>query len=447
MKPWFKKFKNDFKDKKVLIMGLGLLGKGIGTAKFFSQIGAQVTVTDLKSEAELKSSLSQLKGYKLNYVLGQHRKKDILDADLILRSPAVPLTSPFLQLAYKNNIPVEMDEALFFKYAPVKLVGVTGTRGKSTTTVLIYKALKSAGLPVFLGGNIAGVATLPLLEKVDKNDWLVAELSSWQLQGFEKIKKSPNIAVLTNIYQDHLNRYSSMTDYIDDKKIIYKYQNSKDYLVINKDLAVTRKLAVEAKSKVVFFSKNDIKDSLKKSIKLRGEHNLENIAAVLKVCSLFNLKPKVVNKVIFSFKGLEHRLQKVATINGVAYINDTTSTTPVAGIKALDSFPRRVVLIAGGNSKNLDIKMFVDKIVKKVKGVVLMDGTGTADFKNLIIQSGGRHLILGQFGDFKKAVLKAKEKAEPGDIVLLSPGFTSFGTFSNEFDRGNQFIKIVRSFK
>lgn len=444
MKPWFDKFKKDYNNKNVLILGLGLLGKGINNARFFVKVGANVTVTDLKNEKELAPSLKQLKGLKIKYVLGKHRKEDILKTDMVFRSPAVPLNSLFLKLAHKNNIPVWMDEALFFKYAPIKAVGITGTRGKSTTTVLIYKILKAAGLAVHIGGNISGVATLPLLEKIRKDDWLVAELSSWQLQGFEKIRKSPDIAVLTNIYEDHLNRYNSMADYINDKKIIFKYQKTKDHLITNKDLIITRELADKTKSKVLYFSKNDIKASLKSSIKLKGDHNLENVAAALKVIKLFNVKPDIFNKVVSTFKGIDYRLEKIATIKKVNYINDTTSTTPIAGIKALDTFQKGIILIAGGASKNLNMKLFAEKIVNQVKGVVLLKGTATAELKSLIIKNGGKDLILGEFDNLKKAVLVAKDKAKAGDVVLLSPGCASFGLFSNEFDRGDQFNKIVK---
>lgn len=447
MNRFFEKFKKDYQGKKVLVMGLGLLGRGVADAKFFAEIGAKVTVTDLRKKEELKFSLEKLRGLPIRYVLGRHQKEDFVQTDLILRNPAVSLDSPFLKLAKIHHIPVEMDEALFAKYAPVNLIGITGTRGKSTTTVLIYKILKSAGYPVWLGGNIKGKATLPLLKEIKENSWVVLELSSWQLQGFRKIKISPQIAVLTNIYEDHLNRYKNMSEYIADKKLIFEYQTANDFLIINKDLKITRELAKEAESKIVWFSKKDALLIWSTGIKIQGEHNQENIAAAMKVAEVLKIKPKVVQRVISSFRGLKYRLEKIATISGVDYINDTTSTTPIAAIKALQSFKRPLILITGGASKNLDMKDFALEIVKKTKGVILLEGTATRELQTLINKSGGEKLILGYFNKLNKALQLAKEKAIPGDIVLFSPGCASFGMFKNEFDRGEQFNKIVKSFK
>lgn len=445
MKPWLAKFKKDYQDKKVLIMGLGLLGRGVQDAAFFAQIGAKVTVTDLKTSSQLKPSLAKLKKFPLKYVLGKHRKKDILRADMILRNAAIPLNSPFLQIARENSIPIEMDESLFAQYAPVKMIGITGTRGKSTITMLVYQILKEAGFPVWLGGNVSGVATLPLLEKVNQDDFVVAELSSWQLQGFKKIKKSPYIAIISNIYEDHLNRYSSMKIYIEDKKAIFKYQTKNDYLILNDDSLAVKRLAKEAKSKIIWFSKKDF--PLNWQLKIKGEHNQSNTAAAIKAAEVIAVDKKIVKKVIESFIGLSQRLETITHINDVEYVNDTTSTTPAAGMAALNSFKKPIVLIAGGNSKNLEMSDFAQKISQKVKKVVFLKGTETDNLIELVKKFKGEKKIAGRFNNLKKAVLKAKSLANPGEVVLFSPGCTSFGMFSNEFDRGEQFNKIVKFLK
>ncbi len=328
MTSFLAKFIKDYKGKKVLIMGLGLQGRGVQDAVFFCDIGAKVTVTDLKTAEQLKPSLERLKNLPINYILGQHRKEDILQAEMILRNADVSLNSPFLALAKKHNIPVEMDEALFAKYAPVKLIGITGTRGKSTTTSLIYKIMQEAHLPVWLGGNMVGLATLPLLHKVKENNWVILELSSWQLQGFEEAKISPHISLITNIYEDHLNRYESMINYIGDKKNIFKYQENKDYLVLNEESVALQKMAAETKSQIRWFNRDEVPQAWQ--LKLKGEHNKSNVAAAIKVAEILGISQQVCQKVCEQFTGLPYRLETTATINEVEYVNDTTSTTPAA---------------------------------------------------------------------------------------------------------------------
>ena len=440
-----KRFIKDYKNKKVLIMGFGLQGRGVQDAIFFAEIGAKVLVTDLKTKKELIPSINQLKNLDVKMVLGQHRKKDILSADLILRNAAVPWNYPYLNLARKRKIAIEMDESLFARYAEVKIIGITGTRGKSTTTTLIFNILKNAGLSVYLGGNILGIATLPLLKKIKKNDILIAELSSWQLQGFGQNKISPYMAVMTNIYQDHLNHYSSMKSYIEDKKTIFKYQTKKDFLFLNYDDERLRKLAKQAKSQVVYYNKSDFPKNLK--LKIRGDHNKLNIVAALKVIEVLKVNKQVALKTIADFKGLPFRLETIANIKGVEYINDSTSTTPAAGIAALTSFSKPVLLIAGGSSKNLNMSLFAKMIAQKVKSVVFLKGEETNNLSNLVKKYGGKEKIIGTFPSIKDAVLEIKTLAKTGDAVLLSPGCASFGMFKNEFDRGKKFNQLISSFK
>lgn len=443
-KPWLNKFKKDFKNKKVLVMGLGLLGRGVQDAIFLCKIGACVTVTDLKSSTELASSLKKIKKYPIKLVLGKHLEKDFLQADCILRNAGVPFDSPFLKICRLHHKPIEMDESLFAKYAPVKIIGITGTRGKSTTTVLIYQILKASGCPVWLGGNVEGRVTLPLLAKINQNDLIVLELSSFQLQGFKEAEISPNIGVVTTIYEDHLNRYSSMQSYINDKKVIFQFQKPKDYLFLNKDFKQLKVFAREARSKVIWFSRNDFPKDWQ--LKIKGEHNRENCAAVIKIAQVLKISKKVTKRVIENFSGLAYRLQSIKNINRVEYINDTTSTTPASGIRALKALDKPIILLAGGASKNLSIAEFAKLISQKVKWVILLSGSGTEELRESIIHFGGGKKIRGLFTDFRKAVNQAKQIALPGEIILLSPGFASFGMFANEFDRGSKFNKIVNSF-
>ena len=440
-----KKFPN-YKGKKILIFGLGLLGRGVKDAIFFAERGAAVTVTDLKTKEQLKSSLEQLVAYPIKYTLGKHEEKDFLNADLIIRNAGVPRKSPFLKLAAKHKIPVDMDESLFAEYCPCPIIGITGTRGKSTTTNLIAKILKenweNAKRKIFVAGNLQGEATLPLIDQVTKNDLVILELSSWQLQGFEAKRISPHIAVFTNIFPDHLNYYKTMREYINDKKTIFQFQTKKDYCVINGENNYTKNIKLEVSSRIVSFYKKEVPKNW--PLKLVGEHNLENIAASLAVGKIFGLAKKQMAQSIETFNGLEHRLEFVAKIHDIVFVNDTTSTTPVAGIMALNSTKEPIILIAGGASKNLNLSEFAKTIVKKVKAVALLEGTATDELHKKISKYGGEHLIIGRFKDLEQAIKHAYSLSLPGDTLLFSPGCASFGLFANEFDRGIQFKKIVK---
>ncbi len=438
-----------FENKKILILGLGLLGRGLKDAIFFAEKKADVIVTDLKNFTELKTSLEQLKKYpNIKYTLGEHKEEDILNADLIIRNAGIPRNSQYLKLAFANKIKVDMDESLFAEYCPCPIIGITGTRGKSTTTTLIGQMLQkiwaSEKRKVYISGNLQGEATLPLLDKVTKNDLVILELSSWQLQGFGWKKISPQISVFTNIYPDHLNSYKNMRDYINDKKLIFQNQKKSDYCIINGENNYTKKIKDEIKSNTVLFYKKDVPKTWQ--LKVKGDHNLENISATLAVGKILGFKNTQMQKSIEEFTGIEHRLEYVDTINEIAFINDTTSTTPIAGNMAINSIDSPIILLAGGASKNLNLTSFAKNIAKKVKAVVLLEGSATDELEKKIIKYGGEKNLTGRFNDFKQAIDHAYGLALPGDTILLSPGCASFGMFINEFDRGEQFKKIVKQF-
>jgi len=438
----FERFKKDYQGKRVLVMGLGLLGGGVGVARFFSEIGAQVTVTDLKNKTELKPSLKKIKDLKVKLVLGRHEEKDFISHDLIIRNPAVPQSSPFLALARKKGVAVSMDTSLFAKFCSAPIIGVTGTRGKTTTATLIYELLQGSGKQTLLGGNVQGMAALSLLKKVRENSLVVLELSSWELQGFNQEKISPQIAVITNVYPDHLNRYQNMDKYIADKKVIFKYQTKRDFLVLNQENEETKKMADQTKSQVIWFKKADLPKEW--HLRLPGGHNLANAAAAYQVGRILKLYPQWMEPVFKTFKGVSGRLEKIAKIRDVKYINDTTSTTPEAVMSALDSFNNPIILIAGGADKNLSFDQLGAAISKKAKAVLLLKGTAIDKLTSSINESGGKKKILGCFDDLKKAVKAAQKKARPGEIILLSPGCASFGMFNNEYHRGDVFNQIVK---
>lgn len=433
----------DFKGKKVLIMGLGSIGKGLKDALFFCDMGAIVTVTDLKTEQELGNFIDDLKKYEnIKLHLGGHREIDFVENEIIVRNPDVRIDSPFLEIARCSGNRIIMDESFACTLTNANIIGVTGTRGKTTTTTLIYEILKNSGKDVYISGNVRGTATLPLLDKLTKDSFLVLELSSWQLQGFKDEKISPKYSIITNIYPDHLNRGGSMDDYVSDKKNIYKFQDKSGVLFLNEDIAdkYHAEFKNEASGKIIYFSKKDI---VNYKTKLLGNHNLENIAVARALCLELKVDEDIIRKTVEEFEAVEFRLQKIREINEVSFINDSASTAPIAGVKALESMSEKVLLICGGATKGLPLDEFVQTICKKAKLVALLSGTETSNIQEKMENFGGENLIIGVFDDFEKAIKTIYKKSEKGDTILLSPGCASFGMFKNEFDRGEKFNQIV----
>ncbi len=432
-----------FRGKRITVMGLGLLGRGLNDTLFLIRCGARVTVTDLKNEHELATSVERLRGLSVTLHLGGHIERDFIDADMILRNADVPRSSRFLKIAQDHGVPVEMDESLFCKHFQGKVVGITGTRGKTTTTMLSHKILSLHGYKTFLAGNILGQATLPLLEQAQPEDIVVLELSSWQLQGFHDAKLSPAASVFTNIYPDHLNRYSGMEEYINDKKAVYAYQNGADFCVFNGDQHESAALAKEAPARAEFFSVADVPDDW--NIKLPGAHNRQNVAAALNLCRNLGVPLEVIRRAVEEFRGVEHRLQWLGEKNGIGFINDSTSTTPVAGCAALNSVDaKRILLIAGGSDKKLDLSPFAREASIRAHKIALLNGNATDALLEGIASAGGEGKVLGPFDNLANAVESLFGGAQSGDVILLSPGCASFGMFKNEYHRGDTFIEIVR---
>jgi UDP-N-acetylmuramoylalanine--D-glutamate ligase len=432
---------SSFKNKKILIMGLGLHGGGVGVAKFFCKQKAKVLVTDLKTKKQLKESINKLNGLPIEYVLGKHREEDFLSADLIIKNPDVPLSSPYLKIAKQNNIEIETDVNLFFKFSKVFIIGVTGTKGKSTTVSLIYHLLKPKYKRLFLAGNI-GVSPLELLPKVKKGDIVVLELSSFEL---DDLNQSPNIAVITNIFKDHLNRYSGMSEYIESKKRIFKFQSKKDVLILNEDDFIVRQFENQASGKVFFFSPKTVNLN---GLNLFGEHNRANVSSAIKVAKLMKVSESSIKKSLATFNGVANRQEFVKEIKKVKYYNDTTATMPDATIVAIKSFSEKfphakLIFIMGGQDKELDYSQLIKEIKTKVGELVLLPGTASDKIKKGLINYFNLHEVFSM----KEAVKKAKKLAKPGEIVVLSPAAASFNLFKNEFDRGDQFVKFVKSIR
>ncbi|MBU2025163.1 MAG: UDP-N-acetylmuramoyl-L-alanine--D-glutamate ligase [Patescibacteria group bacterium] len=459
----------DLKNKKVTIMGLGLQGSGVSAAKFFYKQGAKIIITDIKPGERLKSSMEKLEKFKgIKYVLGQHRPEDFTKVNLVIKGPGVPGNSKYLEMARRNEVLIDTEAGVFFEMVKSPVVGVTGTRGKSTTTQLVYEIFKTAGQKALLGGNISNKPLLDILEQVKKNYWIVVELSSFQLEGIEQHKKSPKIAVVTNLMKDHLNRYDNTEDYHKAKETIVRYQTSDDYAVLNYDDEKLREWASRVKSKVWFFSMNrlggsrvvfvsegriwiKVKEEQEElielnKIKIIGKHRIYNIMAAAAAALAAGIKLTDIKKAVESFKGLEHRLEVIEEKDGVIYVNDTTATTPEAAVNALDSFKSSVFLIAGGSDKGLDFNDMAKKIIEKVKGLILLPGKGTDRLVKFLRKNIPEEIGEYEFktaDNMEQAVRMAASEAGPGEVVLLSPGCASFGMFENEFERGEAFKQAV----
>ena len=432
------------------MLGLGLLGRGVNVGKFLAENGAQLTITDLKTKEQLKSSLKKLKKFRnITYALEEHRLKDFCNCDMVIKAAGVPLDSPFVEEARKNKIPVEMDASLFARLAPrgATIVGITGTRGKTTVTNLIYEILKGAGKRVFLGGNIRGIATLPLLKKVKSGDMVVLELDSWQLQGFGDTKLSPHVSVFTNFMRDHMNYYrGDMDQYWSDKANIFKYQKHGGTLVLGKGVAKKiKQKKLKPRNKVLIAHRGIVPKKWK--VKILGVHNRENIALAMRACQALGIDEKAIKCGVENFTGVPGRLEFVCEVRGVKYYNDTTATTPDgnrAALAALSGKKRTIVLIAGGNDKELVFNEMARNINQTVKALALIKGTATDKILKLLPSKKNYPMII--VTNMKDAVRFTQSHTRRGDIVLLSPGAASFGVFKNEYDRGDQFVRLVKKF-
>lgn len=449
----------DLRGKRVLIMGLGLHGSGIASARFAAQQGAIVRVTDLRPAEVLAPSIRTLEGLPIEYVLGEHREEDFRWAEVIIRVPGVKRSSPYLRIAREHGAQIEQEMALFFQACSGRIIGITGTRGKTTTSTLIYEILRASGARTIIGGNIAGVETLSLLPTITPETLVVLELSSWQLEGLEPHKRSPSVAVMTNIYPDHLDTYASMEEYAAAKANIFRHQHADDLAIFNYDNRWTRRLGEEAVARTWFTSLElggsfargspDIVPFNISETPLMGKHNLENILLATTTARLLGISGEISAAVVRDFHGVPHRLEQIAIVNGVRFINDSASTTPVAGRVALEAFSGPVVLVAGGNTKFLPLEDWPRTIVQRSRDVILLQGTGTDELLPALqqeaAQNGVANPVRGVFDDFTTAMNEAVSLARPGDVLLFSPGFTSFGMFLNEFDRGDTFVAFVRA--
>lgn len=446
-------------NKHIAVLGLGLEGKDL--LKFLlKQKGVSITVFDQKTEDQI--DFSGLNKSKFKLICGSNYLSSGLDNfDIVFRSPGVYRFLPELKSAEKKGVKISSAINLFFELCPAKIVGVTGTKGKGTTSTLIYRILEKSGKKVYLAGNI-GKPYLELLKKLDKNSWVVLEMSSFQLID---LKRSPHIAVVLNITQDHLDWHKSVKEYIEAKQNIVKNQKKNDYAVVNWDYPVSRTFASLSGGKAFFFSRKKVVEgsyvedgyiylsvggkkqligSVEK-LKLLGEHNWENVAAAVCASRLAGANLEAIKKVVFSFTGLEHRLERVKTIAGVTFYNDSFSTNPGPTIAAVRSFKVPMTLILGGYDKGLDYGDMAKEISESSNvGSVVLIGQTRLKIKRELKKRGfrGKMLDLG-FAKMGKIVKVAFENTPSGGVVILSPASASFDMFKDYKDRGNIFKREV----
>lgn len=426
---------------KILILGLGQYpkGSGVSAALFYARQGADLRVTDLKTEKEIAANVKRLNKFpNVSFILGRHRAEDVRWADVIVRNPRVRPDSPEMRLATKLGKTIESDISLFLERCPCPVIGITGTRGKSTTTSLIAEMLNATKKRVWVGGNIL-VSPLTFLPRVKKDDIVVLELSSWQLEVMGQRGISPHIAVWTNIMRDHLNTYSGIEEYAEAKAQIFRHQQPTDVVFLPADRSFDV-YAKTAPSRVVRVGKLE-----SYRLKLLGEHNRKNAAFAVAVATELGVSATAIKRVLSTFKGLPHRLEHIVTKRGVAFVNDSAATTPdgvMAALEALAPQSKRIFLIAGGADKELEFDALAKAIKRHVAELVVLPGTAHAKLTKAL---KAQRVEWTDVKDLKSAVTFLTKHAKSGDTILLSPGCASFGLFKNEFDRGDQFRRLVTS--
>lgn len=437
--------KQFFAGKSVTVMGLDPNGRGLQDAIFLAGAGAHVTATDLKSADELKDSVEALEQYEnVELVLGEHRMEDFENKDFIIRAASAPFDSKYLKRAEENNIPIEIDETLFLKYAPkMTVIGVTGTRGKSTVTHMIHhvlqKSYEDASKGVHIAGNVRGTAALPLLTEVEEGDVVVMELSSWQLQGFGHQKISPEIAVFTTFMEDHMNYYDGdMERYFEDKSHIYRYQYEDDALIVGGGVA---EYIGDESSYLSVTSDNLPVDW---ELNIPGEHNLLNAALAAAAAREAGVPEKDIKDGLETFSGVEGRLEYCGSINGIDVYNDNNATTQDATTAAIYALQNRdITLVTGGADKGLEFNLLTDAIAKDVSRTILLTGTATDKLKEELTKKKDESVV-GEYDDFEKAIGKAFEITPKGGVLLFSPAAASFNMFDNEYERNDRFKEVAK---
>lgn len=447
-------FKYNVAGKNIIVIGIGI--SNLPLIKYLVSLGANVTACDRRSAEDLGENYTELEKLGVKFNLGDGYLNN-LSGDMIFKTPGMRYDVPELLKAKENGSIVTSEMEVFFEVCPSHIIAVTGSDGKTTTTTLIHKMMTDAGYKTWLGGNI-GNPLLTDTEKMKENDWVILELSSFQLHT---MRKSPEIAVITNISPNHLDMHKDYKEYIDAKKNIMLYQNEGDTLIVNADNQVTADIGKSANGAVKYFSRNGMADVYLdgniikrgiveilniKDIKIPGMHNVENYMAAIAAVSGLVSKDVIVN-VAKTFGGVEHRIELVRTLDGVKYYNSSIDSSPNRTINTLRVFPNKVIMIAGGKDKGIPYDEIGPALAEHVKVLILIGATSDKIQEALdaeINKTGnGKDIEVIRATSYEDAVNTARSKAHDGDVVLLSPASTSFDMFRNFEERGNLFKKIV----
>lgn len=457
-------FNTYLKNRKVAVIGLGV--SNIPLLDYLYNLSAKVTVFDDRNIEQIpKEVMDKITKYTFEFSFGENNLSKLVGFDLIFRSPSCMPTKKELLEEQQRGAIVTTEIEMLMEMAPCKIIGVTGSDGKTTTTSLIYDIVKTAGYNAYLGGNI-GYPLFTKLAEMKKDDIIVLELSSFQLMN---MTVSPDIAVITNISPNHLNIHSNYEEYIDAKKNIFKNQKDDGILVLNYDNEITKECKPEANGKVVYFSSkeklengiivdNDVikecEDNVRKhiintkDIHLRGMHNYENVCAAIGATKSF-IDMDIITTAIKNFKGVEHRIEFIRELDGVKWYNDSIGTSPTRTMAGLKSFDEDIILIAGGYDKHLDYEPLAKPIVDKVKSLILI-GQTSEKIHNAVskeLEEQGKEMNIYQCDEFSQIVEVARKIAKPGQVVLFSPASASFDLFKNFEERGNIFKKMVNNLK
>ena len=451
MQSAFDRYFTSLQGKKIAVLGLGVSNRPL--VRLLLSYGCQVTGCDRTPREKLDAEVLELEKMGCTLRVGDGYL-DGLEADLVFRTPGMHPQIPALQQLRAAGAKITSEMEVFFSVCPCKLIAVTGSDGKTTTTTLISEMLKAAGKTVWLGGNI-GTPLLPRVREMKETDYCVVELSSFQLMD---MTHSPQVAVVTNLAPNHLDVHKDMDEYVEAKKNIFKFQGAADRLILNADNDITDSFT--GNGTTVKFSRQGVADVyLRDGVIYRGEtavldagdillpgvHNIENyMAAIAAVEGL--VEDETIRTVASTFGGVEHRIELVRVVNGVRYYNDSIASSPSRTIAGLNSFTQKVILIAGGYDKHIPYDVLGPYLCRSVKTLILGGATGPqirSAAENCPDYTPGNPEII-DCADFTAAVHKAAEVAEEGDIVLMSPASAAFDQFKNFMERGNYFKQLVK---
>lgn len=451
------------------VMGLGVLGGGVGVARYLASHGGIVTVTDMRPAEQLQSSIELLSDLPVTYHLGGHDEADFTreNTDVVVRNPGVRRNAPYLTLARESGVRIEMEMSLFFRLCAAPILGITGTKGKTSVSTLCGGIMRSWSPDAVLAGNM-GISALALVDGIMTGHPVVIELSSWQLEALNEHGLGPKVAVLTNISPDHLDAYDSFDDYADTKRSIARHVPEDGVVVYNNDDPECQKIVGMTNARLLPFGLDDPgtdgvwlsgdelvarmdgkEDRIPRhtQLQLSGEHGTSNALAAFAASWAYGAPVEAIRRGMETFTGVPNRMEEVATVHGVLFINDTSATAPAAavgGIRLLSERARELRLIAGGADKRTDLTPFADEIAAQRPRVYLLNGTATPGLMELLDQRGVPYE--GPFDSMPAVFAAATQGVERGDIVSLTPGCASFGIFRNEFDRGEQFRNAVCAF-